>query len=256
MLNQIKLALRHALGKKLAKKLGFWYKTLFGVKADATELQYIEQMTKYMHPATTVFDIGANVGVWTKILSRAVGANGKVLAFEPIESTFQILKQQCGQLNNVHLFQKALSNENGVKQIYIDPTSAAPPGASINETAKHINDLRVQKLVMIPIEVARLDDLSLPIQGCVSFMKIDVEGHEAPVITGASQLIQYHRPVIFMEILREQWMENNPEKAEVVVILKKLGYSFGQVLPNRVVFDTLQFDLRYENFLFVPIETK
>ena len=39
----------------------------------------------------TVLDIGANFGVFTRLFSRLVGPQGKVIAFEPVPQTFRTL---------------------------------------------------------------------------------------------------------------------------------------------------------------------
>lgn len=42
-------------------------------------------------PGDWVIDIGANVGHYTKAFSERVGARGRVIAFEPVPTTFALL---------------------------------------------------------------------------------------------------------------------------------------------------------------------
>jgi hypothetical protein len=47
------------------------------------------------------------------------------------------------------------------------------------------------------VETRRLDDLDL---GAIGFIKIDVEGHEGAVITGAAETLLRYRPNLVVEI--------------------------------------------------------
>lgn len=59
---------------------------------------------------TTVLGIGANIGLWTELMSENVGKSGKVLAFEPINETFKQLTRRTSNLFNVERYNCALSD--------------------------------------------------------------------------------------------------------------------------------------------------
>lgn len=61
-----------------------------------------------------VFDIGANIGDYSILLSKIVGSSGQVYSFEPASSTFKKLQERIGKLNciNTYPFQKAIYSEN------------------------------------------------------------------------------------------------------------------------------------------------
>src|SRR6266568_4075008 len=62
-----------------------------------------------------VLDIGAYVGWYTRVLSKAVGSDGLVHSFEPIPDTFRLLSfcVRRLRLRNVILFNCAASRVNG-----------------------------------------------------------------------------------------------------------------------------------------------
>src|SRR5271165_2635246 len=68
-----------------------------------------------------VIDIGASIGGYTKFLSRIVGTSGHVCSFEPNPPIFDFLSHNVKKLklNNVELFNSALSNKEGTTSIAI-----------------------------------------------------------------------------------------------------------------------------------------
>jgi len=72
-----------------------------------------EAFKAHVRPAATVYDIGANYGMHTLLLSRLVGANGLVYAFEPNPLIARSLREQLdlNKLVNVKTVEQALSNE-------------------------------------------------------------------------------------------------------------------------------------------------
>jgi FkbM family methyltransferase len=209
------------------------------VKIPTNELLFLQQVAKYIPAGAVALDIGANVG-----------KTGSVLAFEPLPEAFRFVQSKYGKLGNVQVFNLALSNESGRKKIMIDETFFAPPTAALTESAVHIKD--ASKLKEIEIVADRLDDV-LNSKGItkVSFMKIDVEGHEEQVLAGARRTLEEHRPVIFMEILREKWKNSDPGEASALR-LKELGYRMGQLATEDAVFAKERFDAKTENFIFLP----
>ena len=71
-----------------------------------------QTLEKYVRPGDWVVDIGANIGHYTLRMSRRVGPAGRVLAFEPMLQTFELLSSNvyAGQIHNVTLFNIALSS--------------------------------------------------------------------------------------------------------------------------------------------------
>ena len=71
---------------------------------------------KHLKPGETALDVGANFGLYTYHLSKAVGDTGKVVSFEPIPATATTLKKVCRllRLKNVSIVEKGCSNEPGV----------------------------------------------------------------------------------------------------------------------------------------------
>ena len=67
----------------------------------------------FISPGDWVIDIGANVGHYTKRFSELVGVNGRVLAFEPVPTTFSLLSANVQKFahQNVSLINAAVSDK-------------------------------------------------------------------------------------------------------------------------------------------------
>jgi hypothetical protein len=69
----------------------------------------------HLREGMTVMDVGANLGLYSLLISRAVGPSGKVYAFEPVPEIFARLKEHIALNNatNVIPVPIALSDEKG-----------------------------------------------------------------------------------------------------------------------------------------------
>ena len=248
-LSTIKRTVKRLLGVKTARFLSILNRMLFPTKADVSELAYIKHMLNYVENGDFVLDIGANQGLWTKALSDKVGREGRVFAFEPVRETYQTLLNNTRQLKNVSYYNIGLSASAGTAEIFRDPVSNAPPSAAIVDTAVHITN--VTSLVKETIKINTLDEVSSSFETAISFVKIDVEGHEESVLSGALNFMKEHRPVIFMEILREYWYPGMVGKSKAADLILHAGYVMYQVTPDGIVKNSSDFQVDFENFLFL-----
>ena len=153
-----------------------------------------------------VLDIGANMGHYTLELARLVGQRGRVISLEPMTRPFAQLTGLIARtgLKNVTLLNAAASDSCRLAAMEIPSTNDGLPlfyQASLQEGGS------------VQVMTIRIDDLA--IEGPVSLIKVDVEGHEVPVLHGMKELIQRCRPVLIVE-------DSSPAIRE---FLMPLGYS-------------------------------
>jgi FkbM family methyltransferase len=120
-------------------------------------------------------DIGANVGSYTVISSAGIGA--RTLAFEPVPSTYSSLLDNIevnGIQELVKSFNMGLGNESGTLDFTtgLDCVNHVATGEQVDDGQETTT-----------VDVARLDDVVGDEPPCL--IKIDVEGFEANVLTGA-----------------------------------------------------------------------
>jgi len=163
------------------------------------ELDEVEIMHQFVRNGDVVFDIGANVGLHSIVLSRLVGPEGKLCAFEPNSELLPALKFTIEQLGNATLHPMALSNRDAESQLFIPPDDTVASLADWTIASPKFNQDGPSHVIAC-VE-RRLDDL---IQSGVlpqpDFIKCDVEGAELQVFEGApNTLNRVDAPIVLFE---------------------------------------------------------
>ena len=121
----------------------------------------------------------------------------------------------------------ALSNHSGDAVIRFDPDNTGI--GTIEEANRLDQNPGIRNIVERNVSVCRLDDLGL---ANISFMKIDVEGHEPSVLRGAIRLLETEKPVLLIEIEHR----HNPHSFEEIErLLATFGYSGWRLSRDRLV---------------------
>lgn len=163
------------------------YLLLYGVFGEY-ETELVKNLVK---PGMTVVDVGANIGYFTVIFAKLVGDTGKVYAFEPDPYNYDLLSRniKLNNLSNVVLIPKALSNKSGKIKLFLDGTNLG----NMSFAAQNISDDGGE----IDVETITLDDY-LGGQKA-DFIKIDVQGAEGLVLSGAERTLRTSPLKILME---------------------------------------------------------
>jgi FkbM family methyltransferase len=182
----------------------------------------------------TVFDVGAFTGLFTMFFARAVGKNGKVVAFEPNPSLCNKIKENLllNNFGNVEVKQVALGRDRK-KEILAFPSMI--PGVGSIEEHEKTRILRQKGAKTIEVKVDTIDNLiaakkiSLP-----DFIKIDVQGAELDVLIGTRNTIKMCKPKILVEVHSipyVNWRIKNVQR--IVEFLMENGYSLYHVESGR-----------------------
>jgi FkbM family methyltransferase len=136
-----------------------------------------------LRPGDIAYDIGANIGVFSVLMAKMVGADGQVVAFEPLPGVFEHLRANItlNALTNVRTLCIALSDVAGTSSMHTADESVlssleSPAGA----------DHRTEQIRMeIGDRLRAFEGLPIP---CA--VKIDVEGHESSVLRGLHETLR------------------------------------------------------------------
>ena len=195
-------------------------------------------------------DVGVYRGVYTYKLSKEFK---HVHAFEPNPLIYPFLEKNLTKIvKNMTLKNLALSDSNGDVNLRIPSRSKSIFKTNYEEIYKlgcatihegnkidNKNNFKVKKI--------KLDDLLEDKN--ISFIKIDVEGHEREVITGSKKIIKKNKPVLLVEI---EERHNNFPILDTIEFVKNFGYNSYFVADGNVKDVKKLKDINSENnFLFI-----
>ena len=153
-------------------------------------------MRRVVSRGDVVLDIGANLGLHTVLLSKLIGPEGKLFAFEPNPALLPTLRRTVGELTNATLQTWALSDQTGRRAFFVP---ADDTKASLADWTDEAIDGKAQEGVC---EQRRLDDLLG--EGAIAvpdFIKCDVEGAELLVFRGGRTVLdRTNAPIVLFEV--------------------------------------------------------
>jgi FkbM family methyltransferase len=172
-----------------------------------------------VQPGSVVWDIGANVGLFSFCAAARCGAAGFVLAVEPDLWLANLISRSARKLAGekfpgaeVKVLCAAVSDSIKVSELWIARKGRASNQLTpIQSTTQHEHARYSQPATCLTL------DLLLTHFPAPSVVKIDVESHEINVLRGAKRLLQDVKPVIWCEVLHEN-------SAEVTELLREAGY--------------------------------
>ncbi len=160
-------------------------------------------------------DIGANRGRYTIQAINYLGYK-KVIAFEPLTYNYKILLKniELNEISNkVNVYKYALSDKNKTEKIFFNKLYTGQ--ASLNSGQYKNYEI---------VKVKKIDDVikEYEIIKKISFIKIDVEGHELNVLKGGNKFFNRLKKGTCLMI--EIW-KSSPHKQEIISVLNKFGFN-------------------------------
>ena len=151
-----------------------------------------ELLRKILFQGAVVVDVGANIGIYSKFLSRCVGPTGLVYSFEPSLDNFRRLSAATRDLSNVRLTQAAVGERSGECKLYVSDK------LNVDHRAyKADGDSRRA----VSTDMVALDDYFKPGQR-VDLIKMDIQGYELHALRGGQRVLQENPDV---NLLLEFW---------------------------------------------------
>jgi len=181
----------------------------------------IRFVRRWLKPGMRAMDVGANVGVYTVAMARAVGGSGHVWAFEPTPATAECLQHSldANEFDNVTLVRAAVSERAGSMDFSLSRHAEENAAARMGGVSEEV--LRVAAVTLDQMAADR---------GCtnIDLVKLDVEGHEFEVIRGAAAFLRANSPLLMFEIRTGATAVD----LRVLEPLADIGYGFYRLLPG------------------------
>jgi FkbM family methyltransferase len=185
-----------------------------------------ECIARALRPGDVCYDIGANLGFFTILMSRLTGSEGKVYAFEPVPHNAAIVARNArlNHMANVTVVKAALSDTDGTSELLL----AKHSGGAVLKGAGTPPDL----VGSLTVRTARLDSLidGQALAGPM-FVKIDVEGAELAVLQGMQRTLQQQAPKLLLELDDAVESECDRKLAECRAFLEQRGYETQMLSP-------------------------
>jgi FkbM family methyltransferase len=175
----------------------------------------------WLLPGATYVDVGAHIGLFVAFALDAVGADGRVVAFEPLPENFRKLSESVKELGNryphVELHNAAVGSFPGEAPLF-------GPSESLLRETSHASLVASSELEKVgSAKVVTLDEVVA--SASCRLLKIDVEGYEAHVLRGASRLLGDGRAeAVLIEINPEALARAGSRVIDIQQLLEGFGY--------------------------------
>jgi FkbM family methyltransferase len=211
----------------MARRVGNWlYRNAFPIYRPAYSIYKAYEdraerrfLAGNLVPGDIVVDAGANIGIYSRFLSRCVGPSGVVHSFEPYPENFARLRAAVSSSANVRLNQLAVGDVTAESTLYVSDALNVDHRAYPSEGDSR-RSLRIKAIA--------LDDYFPPGQR-VDFLKMDIQGYELHALRGADRVIHENRGI---KLLFEFWpyglRQAGGSWKELVALLENHGLSIKQ----------------------------
>lgn len=168
-----------------------------------------------------VIDVGAHIGLFSLYASQFC-SKGAIYSFEPIKENYELLLEnvQLNNLQQVHIFNLAVSKSNIPVKLYINNDAAGHSIFSQSSQSTMVDSISLQKI---------FDDNE--IEHC-DFLKLDCEGAEYEIIKNLpltyfekidKMIIEYHMADSHPKLLSELYKILYNHSFEIETNLSSLG---------------------------------
>lgn len=179
---------------------------------------------EFVKPGMVVYDVGANIGYITLLLSDAVGVNGQVFAFEALPNNMKRLQENIAVNNydnRVTMISAAVADRSGKKRFLVGPSG----GMGKLEGSAGRGGVDYPEFIEVP-SICLDDFVFAENHSFPDVIKIDIEGGEVLALKGMQRMLAHTQPLILIEL-------HGPEAARITWdTLSSSGYMICQMKPG------------------------
>jgi FkbM family methyltransferase len=181
------------------------------------ETPMIKEILSDINNGDVFFDIGANIGLYSCVISHKIGAKN-VVAFEPSPPAYQKLKKNSNLNGDFYHFNIAISDLDDRIKFSVDIGDAQSRMSTMN-TESSASDYKIQEVCSRRLRsVVKDEDIPSP-----TVIKIDVEGAEFKVLNGMDGLLDSVR-IIYCEIHHSALDGFDASGEEIIEYLESGGF--------------------------------
>lgn len=157
------------------------------------EKEVVDIFYEYAKKSKIIYDIGANIGYYSLIASKALKHKGKVYAIEPLPSNIIYLKKniEINKDSNIEILELAVSNRRGIFSFSNSNNNVANTLNLESPVFKENNCIQVKTITLD--ELVFSENKEVP-----DLIKLDIEGSEFDALIGSEKILKNYHPVIFI----------------------------------------------------------
>jgi FkbM family methyltransferase len=182
--------------------------------------------TDLLRPGMTVFDVGANVGIYAIAAARGVAPHGRVVAFEPARSAAEVMVDHLrlnGVQDAVEVVEAVVDERSGTTEFWEQGATAA---SSVVEAAARIGErFSGEAAVLFERASVSIDDFCRQRGAFPDVLKIDVEGAEGRVVRGAREFLARRSGSLLVEVHSWALEQLGETRDDVLAPLANAGWS-------------------------------
>lgn len=188
-----------------------------------------ELAARHVAPNRDVLDIGASIGTYTVLFSKFISSGNKVLSVEPTPRSSHYLRRNIernGCADSVIVFEGLAANAK--KSFRLNVIPGMEDYSSLGDLVHP--SIRGRSFEQIEVQGDTVDNLVSRFNLVPGLIKIDAEGAEYLVLSGATETLRTHRPVILSELSDLLLGTFDHTSQMVVELLEDAGYEVSDAL--------------------------
>lgn len=212
---------------------------------DSGELNFISNLSKYYKEPITFFDIGANIGEYTKTIKEQRN-NGKDIyhLFEPQKSCYNELKTKFNNDKNIIINNIGLSDTKTEATIYKNSDKSGL--TSLFKRNLEFYDLKMNIEEKIILDTAS-DYIEKNNINKVNLIKIDVEGNEIKTLNGFGKYLNSD----FIDFIQFEYgganIDSHTNLMDFFTLLENKGFKLCKIMKNNLEYR--KYNPRLDNFV-------
>jgi len=190
------------------------------------EKDFLDVLVANLGRGDVFYDVGSQIGLFTVPVSKVVGEEGRVIAFEPEHKAYDGLLAHLGLngLLNVRVFKKGLGDKNYSGRLFVG--GAACPSLVVHEGDSEQQRAAEEVDVVQGDWLVRTEGLPIP-----RALKIDVEGFEYSVLRGLQQTLAHPGCKLLCCEIHPPFLPAGVDVAVIVEFVRTLGFTHIDISP-------------------------
>lgn len=195
------------------------------------EKKFHEALINAVKSGDVVWDIGANVGLYTDLFCQWVGKDGQVVAFEPAPESVKRIHERLPDCAWLQVENVALGQTDATGRLVVS-------GDAVENHLETEVDGRNGDAQSIPVEVCRGDTMRNRLGRAPNVIKVDVEGFEEEVLLGMSEILispQLRSILIEVHFMKLELRGKATAPVRIEKLLREAGFTTKWVDASHIV---------------------